>query len=79
MSKRKSIFVINRDKNEDEKYKICTICGIAKFIDEIYSTDSRCKKCKIVYNKERRHFKNEQLKLYKNFSRFIIFIYYNNS
>jgi hypothetical protein len=53
-------------ENNDEKYKSCSICGLAKKQNDFYNNENRCKPCKIKYNKERRHIKNEQLNRYKN-------------
>lgn len=53
------------DKFMEEKHKACSICGLAKKQIDFYGNDSRCKSCKILYNKERRHIKNDQLKKYR--------------
>lgn len=65
----------NKDKlcHNIDKYGKCDFknvhnnFSIQDYINnEFYSIDSKCKTCKIVYNKERRQFKNEQLKKYES-------------
>lgn len=46
-------FAFNKDNELNNK--VCISCGIAKNITDFYSKDSRCKKCKIIYQKERRY------------------------
>lgn len=52
-------FAFNKDNELNNK--VCISCGIAKNITDFYSKDSRCKKCKIIYQKERRYTKKEEL------------------
>lgn len=53
------MIVFNKDNEINNK--VCISCGIAKSITDFYNKDSRCKKCKILYQKERRYNKKEQL------------------
>lgn len=49
------MIVLNKDNKI--KNKVCTACGIAKDIKDFYNKNSRCKKCKIIYQKEKRYVK----------------------
>lgn len=53
------MIVLNKDNKMNNK--VCTACGIAKDITNFYNKDSRCKKCKIMYQKEKWYNKKEQL------------------
>ena len=59
----KKVLFFNKDN--EKVWKVCTICGLAKEINNFYNKDNRCKPCKIAYNKQRRHIKIQQLKEYK--------------
>lgn len=38
----------------NKEYKTCNICGLIKKCEDFYKTDTRCKVCKLEYQKKRR-------------------------